>query len=184
MGFVSPQFVTLPNGTALTLRTAEPADASQVLEHTKQVTAETDFLVTTPEEVTLTVDEERVWIQHHLDDPGSLLLLACAGPQVIGILSFRRESRVRLSHHGSLGVSVQKAWHGQGIGRKLVETLLRWAEANPWLEKACLEVFTTNEPAIHLYHSLGFQEEGRRRRHVKLGPDAYVDVLVMCKFVK
>ncbi|SFU80238.1 GNAT family N-acetyltransferase [Alicyclobacillus macrosporangiidus] len=184
MGFVNPQVVILPNGTAWTLRTAEPADAPQVLEHTKQVIGETDFLITTSEEITLTVDEERAWIQEHLDDPGSLLLIASAGSQVIGILSFRRESRARLSHHGSLGVSVQKAWHRQGIGRKMMETLLRWAEANPEIEKVCLEVFTTNEPAIRLYQSLGFQEEGRRRRHVKLGPNAYVDTLLMCKFVK
>jgi RimJ/RimL family protein N-acetyltransferase len=150
MGFVSPQVVRLPNGTALTLRTAEPADAPQILAYTKQVTGETDFLVTTPQEVTLTVDEECVWIQYHLDDPGSLLLLACAGSQVIWVLSFRRESRARLSQHGTLGVSVRKAWHGQGIGRKLMETLLRWAEANPGIEKVCLEVFATNEPAIRL----------------------------------
>ena len=58
----------------------------------------------------------------------------------------------------------------------------------PWLplliEKLTLEVFVTNEAAIRLYRKMGFLEEGRRVRHVKIADGKYVDVIVMYVFVK
>jgi RimJ/RimL family protein N-acetyltransferase len=62
--------------------------------------------------------------------------------------------------------------------------LLNWAEANPVIEKICLEVFATNENAIRLYKKFGFVEQGLGSKDVKRGPGQYVDVLSMCRFVK
>ncbi len=63
------------------------------------------------------------------------------------------------------------------------ETLLKWATAEPLIEKVCLEVFTTNIGAIRLYRKLGFVEEGLRPKDIKFGPERYVDTLTMYKFV-
>ena len=66
----------------------------------------------------------------------------------------------------------------------LLVALITWAEQHPVLEKVCLQVFATNTRAIALYTSLGFKEEGRQRRDVKLETGVYVDVFLMAKFVK
>ncbi len=47
-----------------------------------------------------------------------------------------------------------------------------------------LEVFATNTRAISLYQALGFQEEGRFVKQIKLGPGMYVDTIRMGQFVK
>ena len=65
-----------------------------------------------------------------------------------------------------------------------VELCSVWAEAHPVIEKLCLAVFATNEPAIGLYRKLGFVEEGRRPREVKLAPNQYVDDICMYRFAK
>jgi RimJ/RimL family protein N-acetyltransferase len=45
------------------------------------------------------------------------------------------------------------------VGTALLQALLEWAESSPVIEKVCLDVFATNEPAIRLYKNLGFIEE-------------------------
>jgi RimJ/RimL family protein N-acetyltransferase len=64
-----------------------------------------------------------------------------------------------------------------------MQTLIEWAEAHPGIEKLTLGVFATNTRAIALYRKLGFAEEGRQPREVKFGPDDYVDLLLMYRFV-
>ena len=54
---------------------------------------------------------------------------------------------------------------------------------NPVLEKIYLKVHATNGRAISLYQKLGFREEGRLVRDLKLGPNEYVDTVVMSLFV-
>jgi RimJ/RimL family protein N-acetyltransferase len=72
----------------------------------------------------------------------------------------------------------------EGIGRALLTTLIGWAEDHSTLEKLCLRVHATNARAIALYSALGFREEGRATRELKYGPSAYVDSVLMARFVK
>jgi len=72
----------------------------------------------------------------------------------------------------------------EGVGTALLKSLIGWAKENHVIEKVTLEVFVTNEAAIRLYRKMGFLEEGRRVRHVKIADGKYVDVIVMYVFVK
>jgi len=58
------------------------------------------------------------------------------------------------------------------------------AQQHPVLEKVYLQVIATHSRAIALYTSLGFKEEGRQIRDVKMESGEYVDVLIMARFVK
>jgi RimJ/RimL family protein N-acetyltransferase len=51
------------------------------------------------------------------------------------------------------------------------------------IEKIGLSVFATNLDAIRLYKRLGFVEEGRQPREIKLGPGEYADNVLMYRFV-
>jgi len=52
------------------------------------------------------------------------------------------------------------------------------------IKKVCLGVFSNNKRAIHLYKSLGFEEEGCRKHHIRISEDEYFDDILMYKFVK
>ena len=53
---------------------------------------------------------------------------------------------------------------GQGLGRKMLQSLLRIARGNG-AQRVFLEVRPSNTSAIALYHSEGFNEIGRRPRY-------------------
>jgi RimJ/RimL family protein N-acetyltransferase len=66
----------------------------------------------------------------------------------------------------------------------LLEALIVWGETEPGIDKLRLEVFATNERALHLYRAVGFQEEGRSVKQVKMEDGSMIDLLLMSKFVK
>lgn len=165
------------------IRPVTKNDAAQLIEHTKMVLNESTFLLTSPEEFNTTVEDEEKWIEDH-SKPGSLIVLAESDGKIVGNLNFQTSKRKRLSHLGYFGISIQEAYCGQGIGSKLMEYLIEWAQKESGLEKVCLEVFSHNERAIHLYKKFGFQEEGRKVKFVKFSETHYEDEIIMYKFVK
>jgi RimJ/RimL family protein N-acetyltransferase len=70
-----------------------------------------------------------------------------------------------------------------GIGRALIQALLDWAAGDPLIEKVTLAVFSTNEHAIALYQTMGFEVEGRCPGDMKINGE-YVDSILMYRFVK
>jgi RimJ/RimL family protein N-acetyltransferase len=79
-------------------------------------------------------------------------------------------------------MSVERAWRGKGVGEGLLNVLMAWAKGNPLIEKVGLSVLSSNTRAIGLYKKLGFIEEGRRPREIKMGPREYVDEILMFRF--
>ena len=67
-------------------------------------------------------------------------------------------------------IGVDPAYQGRGIGRRLLEELLQFADG----AVVYLEVRTDNEAALALYRSVGFTQVGLRRRYYRVsGADAY-----------
>ena len=68
-------------------------------------------------------------------------------------------------------IGVDAAYQGQGIGRRLLDELLKFADGGV----VYLEVRTDNEVAIALYRGRGFEQVGLRRRYYRVsGADAYM----------
>lgn len=74
-------------------------------------------------------------------------------------------------------VAVAKKFRRRGIGRALMEYMLKEAELLG-MESATLEVRISNTPAIRLYESLGFQGEGVRPNFYEKPKE---DALIMWK---
>jgi RimJ/RimL family protein N-acetyltransferase len=184
MGTIEPTSPTTTSGESSVVRCVQPDDAARLLAYIRSVARETGFFVIQPDEFPSDDEQERQWIQEHLDHPGKLALVPEVAGEIIGSLSFENGSFQRTSHTGTFGVSIRQDWRDKGIGTAMLETLLGWAEANPLIEKVGLAVFSTNTRAIELYRRLGFIEEGRRAQQIKLGPGKYVDEVLMGRFVK
>lgn len=61
----------------------------------------------------------------------------------------------------------------RGLGRKLVEFVLDWAEDND-VVGIDLEAYQGNTPASILYRSLGFHRLGRERFYYRLGAEEFL----------
>ncbi|MBO8157792.1 MAG: GNAT family N-acetyltransferase [Bacillaceae bacterium] len=171
----------MKNNQPFVIQNAETHDAEQILAYTKNVMAESKFLMTEASEFNLTVEQEQILIDQLLNDENKLMICAKLEDEIIGTLDFHNGSRKRNLHQGYFGMSVAKQYRGQGVGKALVETLIAWAEENPVIEKVGLEVFAENLPAIRLYESFGFLEEGRKKHAAKINGKTH-DLILMAKF--
>lgn len=107
-----------------------------------------------------TREEELEFIRSHTTRPNSVLLLAVAGGEVVGVAGFLSETLPERAHAGEFGISVAHSWRGRGIGRALLEALFTWA-SDHGIRRIEGEAFATNPRALELYRRLGFVEEGR-----------------------
>lgn len=80
-------------------------------------------------------------------------------------------------HVARLGMGLQADYRGRGIGRQLLDAVITKAR-ELGLEKIELGVYASNEPAIRLYRSFGFTEEGTHKR-ARLVDGVYDDILMM-----
>jgi [ribosomal protein S18]-alanine N-acetyltransferase len=101
-------------------------------------------------------------------------VVAVAGGRIVGML------HVEVSRHGfgELGMLVDRAWRGRGIGSALVQAAIDWSRGRG-LHKLCLEVFAHNTGAIALYRKSGFIEEGRRAQQYRRASGELWDSIVM-----
>lgn len=81
--------------------------------------------------------------------------------QVVGLAGLTVGSG-RLRHSGHVFLFVGQCSQGQGVGTRLLETLLDLAD-NWLLRRVELTVLVENERARRLYERLGFVIEGRRK---------------------
>jgi RimJ/RimL family protein N-acetyltransferase len=183
MGTITPREHTLASGAVVRLRAASEADAAALVAMMTEEAAEGLYGVMEPDELPRDEAQERRRIQRYAEDTTSLLLVAEAAGTVVGSLDFATPPYRRMRHSGRLGLSVAAAWRERGIGRLLLATLLEWARIHPTIEKVTLGVLATNARAIHVYQALGFEEEGRHLRAIRLGPGEYVDDILMYRFV-
>ena len=158
------QTVVLKNGQKCTLRSGTQEDAKAVYENFLLTHAQTDFLLSYPEENSFTVEQEGEFLRARAEDAHELELLAVVNGSVVGMAGIDavgRKQKVR--HRATFSISVDRAYWGLGIGRALTEACLE-AARHAGYQQLELEVVRENRAAIALYESVGFREYGRNPR--------------------
>jgi ribosomal protein S18 acetylase RimI-like enzyme len=111
--------------------------------------------------------------------PDSFTLGAFSGRNLIGIVSFERDSRVKARHKGLIfRMFVHPDAAGRGAGNALLQHLISSAKDLGDLRYLYLTVLASNTRAIRLYSSLRFREFAREPGGVLIDGD-YVDELQM-----
>ncbi|MDO4946737.1 MAG: GNAT family N-acetyltransferase [Fibrobacter sp.] len=98
--------------------------------------------------------------------------------KVLGYYKIIQNHRGRGSHVANASFMVSSAARGKGIGRKMGEDCIRMAREMGFKAIQFNFVISTNEPAMHLWKSLGFKELCRLPgafNHKKLG---FVDAVI------
>jgi RimJ/RimL family protein N-acetyltransferase len=167
------------DGKTFIIRKPDEKDAGEIISYSKMLFASTDQVLTMAEEYTITLENEKIWINDLNGNPKSNLLIAELENQIVGLLFFIPNTKIKNAHTGEFGVSVHPDFQGIGIGRHLIKTLLDWAKRSRGIEKVYLNVFATNKNAIKLYNDLGFIEEGRHIKAIKQVTGEYIDTIQM-----
>ncbi|ASL42813.1 Putative phosphinothricin acetyltransferase YwnH [Burkholderia sp. AD24] len=163
---------SLPEG--LTLRALRPTDAEQY-HALLQLPAVVDGNPHVPFETLAQTRESIGKIE-----PTTIAMVATVGDTLVGMAQLS-PMKGRRAHAGSFSISVHDAWHGRGIGRRLMVELLDLADNWLGLRRLELNVFADNRAALALYHKFGFEIEVRQRGAV-LRRGVLIDSFMMARF--
>ena len=181
MGTITTTTKSLKDGRELTLRNGQDSDvdAEGILNVSRNILLEDIYSMAQPDELPITLEQEREWIKSHNENPNHLLIVAEIEGQVVGSIDFCNGHRKRIAHTGEFGMGVAKDARGLGIGRLLLLELIAWAKTNSVIEKINLCVHHTNTRAIAMYEKYGFVKEGLRTKDLKYSDTEYVDTVLM-----
>ena len=120
------------------------------------------------------------------DRDDSFTLGAFLNGDLGGVVSFTRDGadREKLRHKGLLfRMFVSSNFRGHGIGRKLVDEVIKKARSLGSIEQINLTVMADNDNAKKLYTSSGFETFGKERNAIKWKGN-YFDEEQMSLFLK
>lgn len=173
--------IILKNGEVCTLKSPDITDAEKLLEYLRKTSYETNFMLRYPEEVTMTIEEEKKFINSIRENPNGIMISAFLGDRLVGNTSLNSVGNfIKTSHRANFGIAiVEDAWH-LGIGRALITEILKFA-SNSGFEQVELEVVSINRNAINLYKQFGFEIYGKRDNGFKFKDGSYVTEFLMMK---
>ena len=139
----------------LSIRPARPDDLGAITEIYNEAILTTDATFDTE---TKTEDEQRIWFANH--NSKHPIIVAEEGGIIIGWASLSEWSnRCAYADTAENSVYVKKEFWGKGIGRSLLEQLLREGE-EAGLHTVIARITAGNEVSIYLHESLGFEYIG------------------------
>tara|TARA_B100000683_G_scaffold240707_1_gene248105 strand:- start:74 stop:559 length:486 start_codon:yes stop_codon:yes gene_type:complete len=137
-------------------------DAQLFLELNHKLDGETKFMMLEPGERTTTVEQVQNRIKHMVHQDNEAVFVVEVENTLVGYASVIGGRPNRTKHKASVVTGILKEYAGKGIGSRLFETLIRWAEKSP-LCRLELTVMTHNKRAIALYQKFGFEIEGTQK---------------------
>lgn len=173
-----------PKGNEILIRYPQKGDAKSIREYINTLSLERTFIRFQGEQISL--KEETEYLNNLLKrirKKQTVHLLVFSGSKLVATSGIDMGDKTE-KHLGLLGISVAKDLRGEGLGRKLLDLIIKEAVKKlPELEIITLGVFSRNDVARSLYKRFDFIEYGNLPNGAKL-PNRYDDHIYMYKVVK
>jgi RimJ/RimL family protein N-acetyltransferase len=186
-GHVYKRF-TVASGKKVTLRVVRWEDLDGLLSFinslVKEKRGDSRSGLYTGFDKTVTREEEAKWLAQALvgiERGEAINTIAEIGGQIIANGEVRRGKYKDTRHHGHVGLTMISEYRGQGIGRRIIETLVRESR-RAGLKTLDVEFLAENETARRAYAKAGFKQAGIIPRKVFRG-GKYFDGLIMSREV-
>jgi len=155
------QKVILKNGKEALLRNGDKADGKEVFEVFNQTHAETDYLLSYPDENSYDPEQEAQFLEEKTNSSNEIEIIAVVDGKIAGTAGIEAVGKkYKLKHRAELGISILKEYWGLGLGKALMNACIQCAKEAGYVQLE-LNVVADNERALVLYKSLGFKEWGR-----------------------
>lgn len=153
-------------------------DAENIVDFYNRVGGETTFLSFEKDEYPMSAEELKDSITSTAASPNNIMLLALDGEEIVGIGTISSSWKIKSRHCGELGIVVDIAHQGQGVGSEIIRKLIEWCKGNGVTTRIQLDTRCDNENAVKLYEKFGFEIEGRLPNTTLLD-GKYYDLYVM-----
>ncbi|MEF9942526.1 MAG: GNAT family protein [Lachnospiraceae bacterium] len=153
-------------------------DAEAIVAFYNRVGGETSYLSFEKDEYPRDVKAERENIEETNAHATSTMLLALDAGKIVAIGTISSGNKIKARHEGELGIVVEEAHQGQGIGSEIIRRLIEFSRGNGVTTRIRLDTRTDNRLAVKLYISFGFEIEGCLKNSTLLD-GVYYDLYVM-----
>jgi len=156
--YFEPIEIVLKDGRKCILRTAEIADAQEMLAFRIKSISETDFLLQYPEEMAdYDIEKQLKFINRMIESPNDIMYTAVVDGRIAGTGQITFNTRIKLKHRASIGIALLKEYWGLGIGSRIFNEIIKAAMGRNDVLQLELEVIEGNERAMALYKKFGFE---------------------------
>ncbi|WP_373428147.1 GNAT family N-acetyltransferase [Neobacillus niacini] len=162
------------------IRSAMEKDAKGLSQVRVQVDGETENLDREQGEAYIDESGFKKVINEDTERSNHLFLIAEVNDRIVGFSRCEGNQLKRSSHKVEFGVCVLKDYWGYGIGGKLLEQSIQWADESG-IKKISLKVLETNDKAIKLYQKYGFEVEGSLKFDKRLSDGKYYHTILMAR---
>ncbi len=167
------------NGKELYLRNGEASDGATVLESFLQAHAETDYLLSYPDENQMDAEQESRFLARKAESPNEIEVIALMEGKIVGTAGIDAVGAFyKLRHRAEFGVNILKEYWGLGVGRALMEACIQCAREAGYAQLE-LSVVAENTRAIALYQKAGFVEFGRNPRGFRSRTAGFQEIVFM-----
>ena len=171
--------VTLKDGRECILRNGTEDDAREVLDIFKLTHAETDFLLSYPDENSFDVKQEGEFLRAKTESDNEIEIVAVIDGRIAGTAGIDAVgNKYKTKHRAEFGISIAKEFWGLGIGRALTEACIECAKEAGYTQLE-LDVVSDNASAISLYKKIGFVEYGRNPKGFNSRISGYQELVYM-----
>lgn len=173
------QKVVLKNGKEALIRNGGAADGPAVFENFNRTHAETDYLLSYPDENSYDPEQEARFLEEKTKNPREIELIAIVDGKIAGtagIEAVGKKDKVR--HRAEFGISILKEYWSLGLGKALAAACIQCAKEAGY-DQLELNVVADNGRALSLYRRLGFEEFGRNPRGFSSRTAGYQELVYM-----
>ena len=158
------QKIVLKNGLEALIRNGDAPDGAAVFETFNLTHAESDYLLSYPDENSYDPEQEAQFLAKKTNSPNETELVAVIDGRIAGTAGIEAVgSKYKVKHRAEFGISILKEYWGLGLGKALAKACIQCAKEAGYVQLE-LNVVAGNERALSLYKSLGFVEFGRNPR--------------------
>lgn len=163
-------------GQQIRLRALEPGDAETLFQHLRDTEiSRRDARIRWPRSLTDIRRSLESPDESKRDDKG--LVIETLDGQLVGGLDVQMTDPTNGTFSIGIGLSDRSAW-GKGYAKEAMLLVLRYMFHERRYQKCNIGVYAFNERALGLYQRLGFQHEGRIRRHYFSGGMYHDEILL------
>lgn len=151
----------LKDGRECCLRNGTESDGTAVLENFNLTHAETDHLLSYPDENRFTTEQESKFLSAKAESENEVQIVAVVDGAIVGTAGIDAVgSQFKLRHRAEFGISIAKDFWGLGIGKAMTAACIDCARSAGYTQLE-LSAVAENESALELYRKMGFVEYGR-----------------------
>lgn len=173
------QEILLKNGKTAILRNGTIDDAEAALENFNLTHAETDDLLSYPDENSITTTQEGEFLAEKTASKNEIEIVALVDGNLVGTAGIDAVGALhKVCHRAEFGVAIAKAYWGQGLGKALTEACVACARQAGYTQLE-LTVVAENKSAVALYQKVGFVEYGRNPRGFRSRLNGYQELVYM-----